>query len=168
MFYEITTRALAQFIGNTCFDLVATKADSDVGKRIATNSNGYACKVHNVKIKVKNIKVDTFLDPKGDITCIIHIPPTDFSIRTEELSKYYSKGDKLCFKGRTSPFDREIVFKGLAPRSMDDFNNTLATIVSAAECYITEEIAEHSHYDGWKVCCANVRVEYDKIFHNER
>ena len=59
MFYEITTRALAQFLGNTCFDLVATKADSDIGKRIAAGSNGYDCKIHDVNIKVRGIKIDT-------------------------------------------------------------------------------------------------------------
>lgn len=169
MFYEISTRELAKFIGNTSFDLVATKASSDVGKRInGIGSNSYACAVYGVDIRVKDIKVDTFLDPKGEMTCIIHVPPTKYTIITEELGKAYPNGEHLSFEGETNPKDIEFKFKDVDPRSMDDFNSTLATVVSAAKCYITEEIAAHRHHEVWKVCCANVHVEFNKIFHNER
>lgn len=167
MFYEISTRELAKFLGNTSFDLAATMASSDVGKR-TSGYNDYACEVYAVDIKVKNIKVDTFLDPKGDITCIVHVPPTKYTIITEELSKAYPNRDKLSFSGKTNPSDIEFTLKNINPKSMDDFNQTLATVVSSAECYITEEIAAHRHHEIWKVLCANVNVEYDKIFHNER
>ncbi len=171
MFYEISNKELARYIGNTSFDLVSTKATSDVGKRIngfGKGANSYKCQIHNVDINVKNIKIDTFLDPKNDITCIIHIPPTKFLIITEELSSYYPNRDKLSFAGKTKPVDKKLVLRSVNPQSMDDFNMTLETVISAAEDYITGEIIEHRNHETWKVYCDNTIVDYDRIFHNER
>ena len=168
MFYEISTKELAKYIGNTSFDLVANKATSDAGERIDNFDGKYACKVNDVDISAKNIKVDTFLDVKGDITCIIHIPPTKFTIITEELSEFYPNKDKLSFSGKTNPCDKEFTLWNSDPRSMEDFKTTLEIVVAVAERYITEEIEAHRHHEKWKVCCDNVTVNYDKIFHNER
>lgn len=167
MFYEITARELAKYLGNTSFDLIGLKADSDRGYR-TNGSYRYDCKVYDVHIKVKNIKIDTFLDAKGDITCIIHIPPTDFRIITEELSKSYPNHDKLSFKGDTDTLDKVVKFENADPKCVDDFDKALAKIVLEVESYITSEIAKHNHKDTWKVVCENVGIEYDKIFHNER
>ena len=168
MFYEISTRELAKYIENTSFDLIATKAVSEEGKRIDDFDGKYACEIYDVDITVKNIKVDTFLDSKGDITCIVHIPPTKYTIITQELSESYPNRDKLSFAGRTDPCDKKFSINNLSPQSMDDFNITLELVVKVAERYITEEIAAHKYHEKWKVCCENVVIEYDKVFHNER
>ncbi len=167
MFYEITARELAKYLGNTSFDLIGLNADSDRGYR-TNGSNRYDCKVYDVHIKVKNIKIDTFLDAKGDITCIIHIPPTDFTIVTEELSKFYPNKDKLSFKGRTDPFDKVLKFEDVRPKCVEDFDAALAKVVATVQDYITSEIVNHNHKDTWKVVCDNTVAAYDVIFHNER
>lgn len=160
--YEMTRKAIAEYLSETRNEFVLGCKTSAEGKRINKQGTAYPIQVIGLKNTQKIIPtVDCFLNADESIAIRVYLPDYSYFAVTRELHPAYNPADNLSFGFYVEPKTFEYTLPKKEVNSYRDFKEPMDDLIRRISAELSADINQFLTDEDWSIVGIKVDANFE-------